>query len=881
MYLKSLKVEDFASIAHAELSEFSAGLNIVVGDNEAGKSTLLKALRAAFFQKHRAGGEAVKEFQPYQGGNRPLVAVEFTLDGVDYHLEKAFLQRQSAALSWPGGALSGDAVEDRLAELLRFQHTTARKQREDDFRGAFGLLWVDQGRSVRGLDIGAGRDALTASLEGEVGQMLGGERGRGLIAAAKELEGRFFTATGKDKIDSPLKVAREEYRRIEETLTLKREAYRELAQKIDRLADRRKRLKDYEGAGTLAKAESALAEAEAAAQKAGERDREWQTAASALKHAEAIRQAAEARLRQRDALAKNVDTTQHSLDDALRLFAEADGQLREANVELTERTKERQALTEAERQAAQRHEAFRLAGEIERETDRLAELTRAIAVAEALGQEMVEKRRAVSAIGLDEAAVAAIDKAEQRRRDCEVKLTVAAPTISFAPSGDGKVIAPSGERLAAETAIAVTEPTSFKLEGFGRVTVAPGGNAASLAEEERAAKDALTRLLARHGAASPEEARAKLAEAKTLNGELAAAKAQIRALLPDGLDEARARREAVEAGLTRLKAQKAELAITSDQSMPGEAELRATLETASRNRVEAESREHAARRLIEGLAIRRGTAESEVARLTAERDRLGAELSAAEAETPRAGLSAALGRAEADREAKQAQVDLRDRERAESNVEAARREVEDRREALRRITQNLQALRDETLSLEGELRAEGGNAIGEDIARMEEELVPLSKKIERLTLEAEASKLLSATLATAQREARELWLGPIKARVAPYLRLLHPESEIDLDEETLEIRALRRRGVEERFERLSAGAREQVAVVARLSLAHVLKEGGHPAAVILDDALVNTDEMRLERMHRVLREAARELQVIVLTCRERDFRDLGAPMFRL
>jgi uncharacterized protein YhaN len=44
---------------------------------------------------------------------------------------------------------------------------------------------------------------------------------------------------------------------------------------------------------------------------------------------------------------------------------------------------------------------------------------------------------------------------------------------------------------------------------------------------------------------------------------------------------------------------------------------------------------------------------------------------------------------------------------------------------------------------------------------------------------------------------------------------------------------------------------------------------------------VNTDEGRLERMHLVLHKAAQSLQVLVLTCRERDFLQLGAPIKRL
>ncbi len=102
-----------------------------------------------------------------------------------------------------------------------------------------------------------------------------------------------------------------------------------------------------------------------------------------------------------------------------------------------------------------------------------------------------------------------------------------------------------------------------------------------------------------------------------------------------------------------------------------------------------------------------------------------------------------------------------------------------------------------------------------------------------------------------------------------------------LDEDTFEIEDLVRGGVREPFQALSVGAREQVAVITRLALADALRASGRPAAVILDDALVNADEGRLERMHLVLHKAARALQILVLTCRERDFARLGAPMHRV
>lgn len=142
-------------------------------------------------------------------------------------------------------------------------------------------------------------------------------------------------------------------------------------------------------------------------------------------------------------------------------------------------------------------------------------------------------------------------------------------------------------------------------------------------------------------------------------------------------------------------------------------------------------------------------------------------------------------------------------------------------------------------------------------------------------LEAAASRLLLASLTQAQRESKDRWLGPVRERVTPYLKFLEPDSDIVLNDQTFEIEGIVRNGVSEPFNALSTGAREQIAVITRLAVADILRASGQPSALILDDALVNTDEARLERMQRVLQTAAKSLQVLILTCREGDFLGLG------
>lgn len=66
-------------------------------------------------------------------------------------------------------------------------------------------------------------------------------------------------------------------------------------------------------------------------------------------------------------------------------------------------------------------------------------------------------------------------------------------------------------------------------------------------------------------------------------------------------------------------------------------------------------------------------------------------------------------------------------------------------------------------------------------------------------------------------------------------------------------------------------------IVARLAYADLLQEVGRPTLLILDDALVNTDDDRLRQMKRVLYDAAQRHQMLIFTCHPAAWRDLGVP----
>ena len=105
--------------------------------------------------------------------------------------------------------------------------------------------------------------------------------------------------------------------------------------------------------------------------------------------------------------------------------------------------------------------------------------------------------------------------------------------------------------------------------------------------------------------------------------------------------------------------------------------------------------------------------------------------------------------------------------------------------------------------------------------------------------------------------------------------MLWPDAGLRIDADEVLPAALEREGTEEQFEVLSGGTQEQIALLVRLAFARMLARGGASAPVILDDAIVFTDDDRIERMFDALTRQAQDIQIIVLSCRQRAFRDLG------
>jgi uncharacterized protein YhaN len=193
----------------------------------------------------------------------------------------------------------------------------------------------------------------------------------------------------------------------------------------------------------------------------------------------------------------------------------------------------------------------------------------------------------------------------------------------------------------------------------------------------------------------------------------------------------------------------------------------------------------------------------------------------------------------------------------------------------------LEELRFTIRELLADIQSKAGEGLDERLAELERQRAELERERAHHEREVQVLTLLRETLLAAELAAEEEYLAPVLERLHRHLELLLPGTAVFLDEDLRVMRIHREAEGEEPFDEISHGTREQIAVLARLAFAELLADQGRPAVVILDDALVYSDDLRLERMFAILARAAEKFQVIVLTCRERVFEGLAAHRLRL
>ena len=877
MHFRRIAVRNFRKLtAPLVIEGLSDGVTVIAGDNEEGKSTLLDAIRAGLFERHNLGGKAVETMQPFGSTVRPEIQIDFEIDDQAYAISKGFAQKPSAQLTTPNGIFEGPAADEKLAELLTFRVPPRGGSKPDD-HGVLGLFWLEQGRGLEGLGLGeTGRSTLRASLVQEVGDILGGTRGRKLLEAARAKRDALLTARSKPRgeLAAVIDQAATATAGVAE-LEGERLAYDE---EIDELTRVRRELARIETERVLEKAQDSLAKAQEQAKAIDTLRQQEEAAIQAVGLAQAQLENASERWKRRQSLIDAVERHERAKEVAQAALARLEtetqdiaGRVEAARAALATAAEKSAA---AEARAAVSQTKARI-GALDKE---IAELDRRSAEVDKLAAQWKAAQERLSVSKIDQRALERLQTLDGTVREARAALGVVATRVRFTPIAQ-QLVRKGDEELMAGQLVDVTEATRFALEGFGTVDVEPG--ASDLADRQtrlKEAHDALSNALAVTGVTNLDVAKARLSERTEAEIEINEAKRLIAAYAPEGIDALKVAHADRSAERERLK-EALDLSL-AEAVADLEAETRALaaargMEDVAMTALDKGREEHHAH--VTRIAIAKQMLEAANGTLLADKK----DLDGVRGEISDADLAALLENARAS-------LGISERRKAgtvEQIAAANPEEVALRREQATAALQNVQAeqrrLRDAAIGLENRLTALGKSGIGEQLEGARGHEAQILARRDRLQADAQAWDLLADALSGAERDAKEAFLEPVLKRVDPFLRLLLPEARITLDEETLEITGVARDGRQEPYEALSVGTREQLSVLVRLAFAVNLREKGVPAAVILDDALVYADDDRFERMQLALRKAAATVQILILTCRPRDWRQFGAPIRRL
>ncbi len=865
------------------------GITVVAGDNEAGKSTLLDALKRAFFMKHNTTGEARDAIQP-QGtsgpGGTPTVAVAFRIGDAAFRLEKQF-RRGGVKLAGPNGTLEGDAAELELARLLAFDWP-GRGAAKTEHMGIAGLFWVDQGTTFATLQAPSptALRALQPALAGEIAAVGRGERTARLMAEVRAKREQFFT-TGRGQKRGELAELERSATSLRAELDQVTAEERRVEALLDRLAQTIEKRRVWLAADQLGRAreavgktKQALQAAQALQEQAGAKALEQKAAASELarleeqqKQRRALAAEIAAKTVERGKLLEEAAEAAPSLEHARQQRLAADALADAARAEL--RTLE--AKTEAANRRAQK---LRL----EREVARLAAAETAVQTA---ARAALEQTAAAEAEPVTAAALEALERLETTQGQHQAALRAVATRLVLHPDQADATVTLDGRPLDPAHPLELTAPAVLAVPGFGRIEVTPGGERlAGLHAEIHKLEQQLAAGLAALHATTIAELRRRLA-AKEAHGREAAAAGQ---RLADRLAAAGMKDQAaLEAATAKARTRLAALVEIELPEGLDEAALETELEAAERavnvgrsRLADLTERSREAADAQAGLAKAAELGSLAEARLQGEIAKLEEQRAIAAEALDDAALDAALATARAEADRATAAAALLARELARVDPDQAGTAAEQAARRLQQLEEEARRLDRDVHDLEAELRGLGAKGIGEQKATLEGELERTERLYARRLAEAEAWRLLDDTLTAIDRTRQDALVAPLEARVRPYLRQLLGEAGLGFEPARLQLDRLARDGREEPFHDLSVGTREQLAVLVRLAIGDLLAETtGQSPPLILDDALVYADAVRLNRMKTILEAAAKRQQIIILTCRKEDYLGLDARYLTL
>ncbi|GAA1797240.1 MULTISPECIES: AAA family ATPase [Brevibacterium] len=872
MRLHSIRLQNYRGITDATV-EFSAGVTIVEGPNEVGKSSIHEAITHLREDKASSKKASIKDLQPIGVDAGPEVELHLTSGDIEMTYAKRWLRGPSTTLSIlrpHPEQLSGDEAHERFAAILA-------DTVDVDLLVA---LDVAQGESLAQAPM-AQISALQSAL-GETGVEVADHDA--FLERVDVEYAKHFTKSGRPT---------GEYGELQKAVPLAAEALASLvdrSENLDALVDRHARatarlesvrdglaraLSEREDADA---AFAAVAELRTAVDAAEERTeaarREAALAADAVERRTTL-------LAEATAAETAVETAQTAASDLESSHAQRDAAFEAAQQLLGERRTALDDARERTKRASRDVARARARGEVTSLRARLDEIR-------TLEDTRNRARAVVGSIAVTTADVDRLVGLDTEVRIASGAKRSAAAQVRVTRLGETPIAVDGADIAAEETGeVAVVDDVRIAITGIADITVSPGASPVDLDRAVTTAERALTAEMERLGVESLDQAREQANRRADAEAVVTETTATLTALLGrdkrDDLDAKLARAEALIAGdgsaedaqaESAREERTAEDAASVDELEEIVAEADAAADAAQTAVTEAEADLERTRAVRDESRVDTVRAQTTLQEARTQSERLQAAVAAAQADHSDESLAAALDAARARAEEAEAALgkaraayEAADPETLEARRDNARKVVADneaQQTADRQEVDQLTALIDDRLS----------EGIFEKVGAARETLETAEARLARVERSAQAIALLRSTVYAHKAEAQRKYVAPFKEQIERLGRMVFgPTFAVEVSED-LEIASRTLDGTTVPFDSLSGGTKEQLSLIGRLAVA-ALVDPQTGAPVILDDAFGFADPKRLAALNVILGRIGETAQVVLLTCQPDRFARVG------
>ncbi len=891
MILEEITLGNWRGYRQPHTFRFQEGMNLIVGRNEAGKSTLFEALTRAFFDRHGSKTQEICDIMPIRSSSGPSVSVVFKSGEMRFKAVKRFLKDPLSEFyierdgKWRLEG-NGDASDNRLLEILSSEGTS-RMAARSEHRGMAQALWYLQTDDP--FPAKEWNEGVKNGLQGLIEMVSASSQERKILELLNKVYSEYWTPTGLVKSNSELGLLEVEIPEAMDEVS----ALREKAKAVDKyrsdLEDQQ--TQEVQKRGELDNAREYLVEIQnrvGQAEVIGKKREELEQTVGLLR--------SDLEAQERDLA--SIEEKQGKIEEMASAIRNTDGELEEA-------TRESKLLA-AEAEAHDRIWKEQLEPELKAIEDELVVLNANLDLRESkrrcnrlethlqrlneLNEKLVEASKSrESLIAPDTKERNHYVKTAERVRELEVKIEASAVKVRFEWGAKShKVTTKPPIEPSTEGEFSVAEPTEFSISSVGKLHVRSGAESLTdLLQERNQAETKRKDILDRYGVEDGEGLTARHEEARRLDQSIKSLEEQIenaREAEPDAEEELAhsrlkiAHQEAIIKAAIYDFSQMTDSAIETQLSakgrekkrLIGDIRLEQMKASSARDQHLAQRNDHERNsNALAGMRVQEKGFREAIAEIlqkygTVEQLEKLATNSCEQLENAKSALSQLM-------------------ENYEEQVETPRKLLEQTNRRIDELEEGLRGINTSVAETNARIEEAAAHGSYAQLADAEIELERKQKRVDALRVRADGAKLLRDLVKGHEQERTSRLSGPIVEQVNKWLETLTEGTyeELIMDG-SLKPAGVRVSGFDADLPMtsLSYGAREQVIVLLRLAIG-VLVSKDERNLVVIDDRLVNADSLRMKRLCLILQEASQSCQLIVSTCNDTPYAGMGAHVIRV